>query len=388
VGSPALGNPAHPTSRRHQALVMKVSSMIWSPQQDAALLAVRKWLREQTGPQVFRLFGFAGTGKTSLIKEITRDLRGRVVYAAYTGKAASVMRSKGCLGADTIHGLIYRPSTTDKAGFSLNRASEAAGAELIVIDECSMVDAKLARDLLSFGRKALVIGDPAQLPPPKGAGFFTMHKPDVLLTEVHRQAQDNPIIALATRARLGKDLPKGQHGSSWVLPHRHMQIEHVSAVDQILVHTNNLRHSLNQRLRDYIGRTGKLPMRGEKLLCERNQKRKGFLNGTLWEALSDGTLHDDKVLIHVRPEDHRGLTQQIAVPMQMFEGDAPKVSARTKADMFSYGYALTVHKAQGSQWGSVTLFDEYRAGPDKQRWLYTALTRAVSKVIVVQDVEK
>src|SRR5258707_12947253 len=101
-----------------------------------------------------------------------------------------------------------------------------AKAELIVIDECSMVDAELGRDLMSFGVPVLVLGDPAQLPPIQGGGFFTEAEPDVMLTEVHRQAQDGPVVRLSMEIRSGQRLVPGQYGASPVVrrdavdPHR------------------------------------------------------------------------------------------------------------------------------------------------------------------------
>ena len=84
----------------------------FTPQQDAALQAVAGWMKAKPGsngtPQVFRLFGYAGTGKTTLATHIADDVDGEVKFAAFTGKAASVMRGKGCRGASTIHSLIYR----------------------------------------------------------------------------------------------------------------------------------------------------------------------------------------------------------------------------------------------------------------------------------------
>ena len=101
------------------------------------------------------------------------------------------MRSKGCYGASTIHRLIYKPKEQNEENptFELWGKAPAAKAKLIIIDECSMVDAELARDLMSFEVPLLVLGDPAQLPPIQGGGFFTDAKPDAMLTEVHRQAQ-------------------------------------------------------------------------------------------------------------------------------------------------------------------------------------------------------
>ena len=154
----------------------------WSPEQSGAIDQVSRWLK-QGEPQVFRLFGYAGVGKTTLARHIAEGARGETAFAAFTGKAALVMRSKGCAGATTIHALIYRASEGAEGAptFTLNADGPASRAGLIVIDECSMVDAELARDLISFGKPILVLGDPFQLPPVKGGGFFTDGAPDVML---------------------------------------------------------------------------------------------------------------------------------------------------------------------------------------------------------------
>jgi AAA domain len=159
---------------------------IFTPHQDAALTAASNWLKAARGrASIFRLFGYAGTGKTTLAKHLAEGVDGKVLFAAFTGKAACVMRSKGCQGAATIHSLIYkaRESGEEMPSFELWDEAPASKAKLIVIDECSMVDAELARDLMSFGVPLLVLGDPAQLPPIQGGGFFTDAEPDAMLTE-------------------------------------------------------------------------------------------------------------------------------------------------------------------------------------------------------------
>src|SRR5450432_4623886 len=209
----------------------------FTPHQDSALKAVADWLKAKPGkngtPPVFRLFGYAGTGKTTLARHIADGVDGEVKFAAFTGKAALVMRNKGCDNACTIHSLIYRAreSGVEQPSFELWDDAPASKAKLIVIDECSMVDAELGRDLMSFGVPLLVLGDPAQLPPIQGGGFFTEVEPDAMLTEVHRQAEDNPIIRLSMDIRAGLELEPGRYGESEIVTRDNLDPQRVIAAD-------------------------------------------------------------------------------------------------------------------------------------------------------------
>src|SRR6188768_4531261 len=226
----------------------------FTPHQQQALTVVAEWLKSKPGsngtPQVFRLFGYAGTGKTTLATHLAEAVDGEVKFAAFTGKAASVMRGKGCRGATTIHSLIYRTreSGDEIPNFDLWDEAPASKAELIIIDECSMVDAELGRDLLSFGVPVLVLGDPAQLPPIQGGGFFTEAEPDAMLTEVHRQAQDDPIVRLSMDVRAGEYIETGRYGETNVLRKADLDPQRVIEADQVLVGRNTPRRSNTGRL--------------------------------------------------------------------------------------------------------------------------------------------
>src|SRR5437868_274722 len=297
---------------------------IFTPHQDAALRAASAWLKAARGrPSIFRLFGYAGTGKTTLAKHLAESIDGKVLFAAFTGKAACVMRNKGCQGATTIHSLIYkaRDSGQETPTFALWDDAPASKAKLIIIDECSMVDAELARDLMSFGVPLLVLGDPAQLPPIQGGGFFTSTKPDAMLTEVHRQARDNPIIRLSMDIRAGKPLAPGRYGETQVVARAELDPKRVLDADQVLVGRNATRRAYNGRLRERRGYTDALPMTGDKLVCLRNNRRKGLFNGGLWVVKEkpktrrqiirmrlkpDEDLFDRMVKVSVRPECFTG----------------------------------------------------------------------------------
>jgi exodeoxyribonuclease-5 len=375
--------------------------MQFSPQQDEALKAVGRWLKGGGG-QLFRLFGYAGTGKTTLARHFAEGLDGQVQFAAFTGKAAQVLRSKGAVNARTLHSLIYRPrgeeavedETTGKTSmsptFSLNRQSPVAKAKLIVVDECSMVDEQLGRDLMSFGTPILVLGDPAQLPPVQGGGFFTEHEPDHLLTEIHRQARDNPILRLAMDVREGREFPLGDYGTAQVIGRDDVNQDIVLGADQVLVGTNRTRRRYNQRLRELKGFTAAFPQAGDKLVCLRNDAAKGLLNGSLWKVMtSSRETVKPGINLLVSPEEDdpdRGVAK-IKLLKAAFDSPDEEIPWQTKKryDDFDYGYALTVHKAQGSQWDNVVLFDESYAFKDtRQRWLYTAITRAAKNLTIVR----
>ncbi|SAK98534.1 AAA ATPase [Caballeronia pedi] len=364
--------------------------MSWSEQQQAALKAVSKWVKDPTAKQIFTLFGYAGTGKTTLAKEIAASIPGVVLFGAFTGKASLVLRSKGCTGASTIHSMIYKPPEDDDANptFVLNEDSDVRTASLVIIDECSMVDEELGRDLISFGTKILVLGDPMQLPPIKGQGFFNTRSPDVMLTEIHRQAADNPIIRMSLDVREGRGLTAGQYGDSKVIRRDQLAQADVLNADQVLVGRNRTRRNYNARIRQLKGFEGIFPQINDRLVCLRNKKDKQLLNGGIWTVKNVKMDAKSVVNMHVASNDDPSvkLPVEVDVPVEFFKGTEESLNWRIRREMeeFDYGYALTVHKAQGSQWATVMLFDESSAFPDTRRnHLYTALTRAADRVTVV-----
>lgn len=359
-----------------------------SQQQDAAVAAVRDWFTLKQ-KQTFRLFGYAGTGKTSIAKmlaETIADQTGKqVLFAAFTGKAASVLRDKGCDGASTIHSLIYKPTKAPDGKVLFVRAGEnlrSGSVALIIVDECSMVGEELGRDLESFGIPILVLGDPAQLPPVGGGGYFTNHEPDVLLTEIHRQAEGCGILDIATAVLLGHAVGVGNYSESAVRPLSDLWTLDPFAFDQVIVGKNATRRAWNKKMRARLGHTDPMPVPGDKLICLRNNRSAGIMNGEQVTVIECRTRAADLWLTF----NHDGMTRSRAVSthyLHGMEGDAPW--SGDEYLFFDYGYAITCHKSQGSAWPRVLVLDESRVFRESAaRWLYTAVTRASKHVTVVR----
>lgn len=402
--------------------------MEFPPQQQRALDRVHDWMKDGTDP-FYYLGGYAGTGKTTLAKHFAEGVNGQVQFASFTGKAALVMRQKGCHNACTIHSLIYKPigdksdpeleqleinlakatEAKDVAaqhqirsqinfhvegrdyqpGFTKRLPTELADVRLFVIDECSMVGRRLGEDLLSFGIPILVLGDPGQLPPVADANFFTRDEPNFMLTDIHRQVADSPIITLATKARQEQFLDYGEYGDCRVISKRDLIREDMYNAGQILVGMNKTRQDYNMRYRvGKLGISDPTPIEGDKVICLRNNNDLGLLNGM--QATVDkvgGDAKDEYMDLTITPLDGFGHTQKVAVHSKIFRGEAMTgpYSWRSKAEEFDYSYAMTVHKSQGSQWDDVLLFDESGVfKQDKWKWLYTGITRAAKRITIVQ----
>lgn len=424
-------------------------SLEWTTQQKAAIDKVADWYH-RGDEQVFRLFGYAGTGKTTLAHSMVDDLglTGQALYAAYTGKAAYVLRTKGCGGASTIHSLIY--AVKDKARAKLNELhlqlagetdlmqrdiltraiaieeaklanpdwilredSELGAAPLLVLDEVSMVSHQIAADLLSFGAKLLVLGDPAQLPPVEGGGYFINAAPDHLLDEIHRSALDSPVTRLATAVRaappgdraLGVSGPDGDSGRF----SRLSGPAELLSFDQVIVGKNATRWQFNEMLRALRGLTGPIPQPSDRVIVLANNSANEVFNGQQLSIEQANVNPDFGDVIRLTAVDDEGHGRTLDVWASGFTDIAgeklAKRNGRGRIAAATWGHAITCHKSQGSQWDRVLVIDEshvfargaYRDhiethGPTRaeaeahlagKRWLYTAITRAAQRVAIL-----
>lgn len=427
-----------------------MSDIQLTPKQHAAVMRIVQWFRHETKhQQVARLFGYAGSGKSTITRHIIEALGltisqgrswGGVQFAAFTGKAALVMTRKGT-PASTIHSLIYRVSEATeeeiervekelaqlKAGlflmgpgelafarsqiarlelrlahiheprFVLNSQSLVRDCDLIVLDEVSMVGEEMANDILAFGKPILVLGDPGQLPPIHGEGAFTNVAPDVMLDEIHRQAEGSAILRLATMARQGLAIDYGAYDEHvWKMPRRDVSPEQMLKGGQVLCGSNATRRGLNMSMKRAAGFTADLPSgSGEKIICLKNRHDLGLING-MFLILSD-VYHqpgnDVSFTAAVQTEDGQEISGRQYFwrgeydDHVVFDRDRGRRDAHLRRTLIesSWGYAITVHKSQGSSWDNVILFDDGfgRTAIDRNRWLYTAITRAEKGLVIL-----
>lgn len=401
--------------------------MQWSPDQDRALKAIDEWLKRGESTR-FSLGGYAGTGKTTLAKHIAENHGGEVKFAAFTGKAASVLREKGCPGSTTIHKLIYQPKGSvgenviqelqtliqgeamkaepdemklftwrrelekkeaeSNAVFERKQEAEIQEADLVIIDESSMVDRRMGKDLESYGIPVLYLGDPGQLPPVKGKAHLGPNDYDFVLEEIHRQAADSPIIWLANEVRHGRSIKFGSFGEGLVNIQRKADwdIDVAMSAGQVITGTNQSRFRITRMMRRYIGFEQLYPLTNDKLICRQNDHELGILNGVTCRSMSDSHIAKGGNLIYLDVEyDGRELRGQICNPgyFQEHFGNRTSFPRADGIKHFDYGYCITGHKSQGSQWNHVVIADDRMRANDREqrrRWLYTVITRAEERL--------
>lgn len=369
----------------------------------------------------FVLAGYAGTGKTTIMHEVVKELgldKDEVVFATFTGKASLVLRNKlpKEFVAITLHKLLYEVSEENgQVSFTLKHKSLLSHIKLIVVDECSMVSEDLLRDLMTFGIKVLFVGDHGQLPP-VGAKSDIYNRlnnnPDGVLTEIHRQAEGNPIIYLSMLARQGKPIPYGNYGDKVkVVPKSEIRDRYWKSVmnaDQVICGLNKTRHWLNNAMRNSLGFTSPMPVVGDKMICLRNNWSGGndevpLVNGligtidkikpqykkiqkiSMYRGRRRVTEYRDKrpsMKLTITPDFSEKPIHGIDVLNGDFEGVTQNHDDFRHYDSFDFGYAITAHKSQGSEWDKVFVISEVLNRADHHRWLYTAITRASDCLIL------
>ena len=364
--------------------------------------------------------GYAGTGKSTLVRFIIDALdvdKDKVAYATYTGKAAEVLRKKGNPNAMTLHRLLYDSIPRQGGGF-IRIPKKQLDYDIVVVDEVSMVPKTMVDMLLAHRVYILFLGDPGQLPQiDKKEAHNLLDHPHVFLDEVMRQAAESEIIQLTMKIRNGEDIPF-MHGKEVIVaPKAELVTGHLTWADIIICATNKTRHNMNRQKRELLGYSGVLQT-GERIIVKRNywedcdEDGNALVNGTVGTVANP---YESFVRIpsYIK-NDRRDLpligcifTPDGGKSFDTFEIDKdyllkeePCVDWRVSYQLgklkpkigdilpkqATYGYALTCHAAQGSEFDKVLVIEESFPfdKTEHQRWLYTAVSRSAEKCVLVR----
>ena len=377
--------------------------------------------RHRAGEKYTVIAGYAGTGKSTLVRYIIDALNveeDRVCHCAFTGKAAEVLKKKGNKNVATLHRLLYEHIPRPAGGF-FRKPKPFIDYDVIVVDEVSMAPKSLMELLFKHQVYVICLGDPFQLPPiDKDEDNHLLDDPHIFLDEIMRQEEDSEIIQLTMKIRNQEPIDYYNGNEVKIIPYSDLNTGVLQWGDQILTATNAKRQAINNQMRALQGRTGE-PVDGDKIICLRNYWDDSSLNG---DALINGTIGILQNSFQTWREIPRFVQSDIrkfdvlvgdlVVPetndvYQMTEMDRQMIITGEKCcdwrlsyklgklrpkygeivpKEFTYAYAITTHKSQGSEWPKVVVLEE-KFPFDKiehARWLYTACTRAEKKLVLVR----
>lgn len=360
-----------------------------------------------------------GSGKTYLTKVILEalDLQPHeYMVGAFTGKASYKLQQTGFPQAKTLHKLRYKSIKVQDNFIHVPLPKEEFNhIKLILIDEVSMVPDNMMRDLLNLGVHLLLLGDPGQLPP-VGKDNGMLNNPQIFLDEIVRQAEGNSIIRLAHSIRNNELVVPFSDEFIQMIPKAELSTGMLSWADQILCAKNDTRNQINRWMREEYGFDGVFPQKGEKIIVVENnwdlfsKQGNSAINGMVgeitWSAgrfapeddsMSRATGEPVKTsYLDFCPEFEMGIKNS---GFSHFKYDVLPFIDGTKSAILNYkankgmnkinlidfGYAITVHKAQGSEYGKVLGIDERSQGINYRKWLYTLVTRASDKLVLMYD---
>jgi exodeoxyribonuclease V len=326
-----------------------------------------------------RLGGFAGTGKTTLAKRFAESAAMRVVFLQLYGQGGGCSKAEGVSRGQNNRPAALPPSVVlvlharkavrrsrrvrlgalPLCTSAVSRKAVEQGGAARRRSRCGRrgqhVDEQHGTDMLGFGVPILVLADPAQLPPPKGRGFFTSRNPDLLLTEVHRQASGNPILILAGIVRNCRQLRLGSYSASAVVSQYKIEPKNDWLnFDRIIVGSNAFRVTVNKHYRGLLGYSDQdLPQRSERAICLENNFDKGLANGQTFSVIETGDVKNGFLEMEVGDG-----TDIIPVHARLDAFHAEKPKGRGSGQVFDFAYAITAHKLQDSEWSRVLVYDQ------------------------------
>lgn len=401
-----------------------MSGIIFTEEQENLIREAINWYYNSS-EQIFQFAGNPGTGKTVVMNEIIKRLRlkpSQVAPMAYVGAAAINLRMKGLMTAKTIHSWLYEAEevpVTDETGKTvvdtyfnkpvmktIFKPRNLNEIDLLAIDEGSMVPYHMKRDILSKGKKILVCGDLDQLLPVKDNPAFLYEGKVHVLTKIMRQLEGSPIVYLCQRAKQGLPIHLGLYGNDvLVISEDEVIPEMVLNSGVLLCGKNDTRTRLNKFIRQNIlGYNTATPNYGEKIICRKNNwdiESNGInltngLTGTVINQPDVAKYTGKSFVVDFIPDlNVNSIFKDIKVDYDFFTTESKEIKnnikqymTKYKDNLFEFGYAQTVHLAQGSQWLNGMYFEEYLHPDTNNRLHYTALSRFRNKCIYVKKPRK
>ena len=345
--------------------------------------------------------GYAGSGKSTLIKFIVNSLglkNYQVSYIAYTGKAALVLKEKGCPNAQTAHKLLYQSYPKKEGGFIHIPRKTISNYKLIVVDEVSMLPNEMWELLLSHKIHVIALGDPGQLPPVSGECEI-LKNPHIFLDEIMRQAQESEIIRLTMDIREGKPLQLYSGKEVQIIDKKDVVSGMFLWADKIICAKNQTRNKINDLVRQYkFNAKNREPVEGDEVICLRNYWQEPSESGDVLVNGLVGTISNiryfkNEMIADFTPDGNEKFDyfENLKVDYNLLtKGEETLVNNKNKKILplkqFDYGYCITAWKAQGSEYDNVLVFEEDFPfnKEDHIKYLYTACTRSRKKLVIVR----
>lgn len=397
-----------------------INGIILNEQQERIKNEAVYWYHHSS-EQVFEIDGLAGTGKSVLIGQILRELNldvNQYLPMSYTGQASIVMRTRGFYTAKSIHASLYEVIEVDDESDILAARFGARGKRkefklrsfidpairLFFIDEAYMVPKWMVKDILSFGIKVIVAGDAHQLPPVGDDPAFLTGNNIHHLTQLMRQAENDPIVYLSHRASKGLPIHSGQYGNNvMVIDDCDFMPQMIGWANTLVCGTNKTRESLNAYVRQLAKFDGNFPHYGERIICRKNNwevcvdgiSLANGLAGTVVNNPDPSGFNGNTFLVNFKPDLTDKVFYNVPVDYEYFIAPFNRKN-EIKAghnkwgfgELFDFSYALTTHLSQGAEYPNLVYFEEFLRYDLQCQLNYTGITRAKQGLIYVKKKNK
>lgn len=396
-----------------------MNNLVLNHDQQITADAAVKWFYHSS-EQTFQIAGPAGTGKSVVISAILDRLNltmDEVLPMAYTGQACTIMRKRGMPKACTTHSGLFIPiQEIDKDAFGHAKMSSqfnvplvkwkfipkdftGSGIKLIILDEAWMIPEHFKRHIDNTGIKVLATGDPGQLPPVGGNPGYLINGTIYYLNELMRQAENSPIVYLATRARQGLPIETGMYGNDvLVIFDDELDNNIIARSNVVLCGKNTTRDFINKKVRsEILNFHTDYPLFGERIICRKNNWEREVdgihlvngLTGTVITPPDIGRFDGYVMRIDFLPDLLDVPFTNLDINYKYLnasheEKEALKLNPYLEGERFEYSYASTVHLSQGSEYDCGTYIEEFLRSDMQNALNYTAITRFKHQMVYVK----